>query len=452
MTAQVLTQTDLIWPASGTITQNAAQHRASESASAEDIANSSAPPVFASYDGTVSFAGTTGDQYYCPLLGRNTGGDGFGNFVVIRHDGGTTTYYTLYAHLNSWSVTAGQVVTQGSQVGVMGNTGCSTGTHTHFAIGICLNGVYVASPCTLWNGPDPLDGTVVTEGTPTGGNYPGLASRLQVKSLGHFDSPLTTNIAVWRPSNTAWYWLNSVTGAQTSQLFGTAGDIPVPGDYFGSGNPDYAVYRPSNSGWYVLNPSTGVQTSQVFGTAGDIPVPGDYFGDGKTDYAVYRPSNNGWYVLNPSTGAQLSQVFGAPGDTPVPGDYFGDGKTDYGVYRPSNNGWYILNPSTGAQLSQVFGAAGDILVPGDYFGDGKTDYGVYRPSNNGWYVLNPSTGAQLSQVFGAAGDTPVPGDYFGDGKTDYAVWRPSNGGWYVLNPSTGAQKSQAFGVQGDMPV
>lgn len=56
---------------------------------------------------------------------------GFGNVVVLQHDGGL---YSWYAHLSSFSVGVGQSVNQGQQVGNMGSTGYSTGPHLHFAI------------------------------------------------------------------------------------------------------------------------------------------------------------------------------------------------------------------------------------------------------------------------------------------------------------------------------
>ncbi|MBX7057049.1 MAG: M23 family metallopeptidase [Leptospirales bacterium] len=56
---------------------------------------------------------------------------GYGNVVLIRHEGG---YKTLYAHLSRLSVRAGQFVAAGAVIGVSGNTGRSTGPHLHFEV------------------------------------------------------------------------------------------------------------------------------------------------------------------------------------------------------------------------------------------------------------------------------------------------------------------------------
>ncbi|MCD6356551.1 MAG: peptidoglycan DD-metalloendopeptidase family protein [Anaerolineaceae bacterium] len=74
-------------------------------------------PIFASDSGVVIYAG--------PISG------GYGNLVAIDHRNG---YLTLYAHLNSISVTCGQSVTQGLPIGTCGSTGNSTGPHLHFEV------------------------------------------------------------------------------------------------------------------------------------------------------------------------------------------------------------------------------------------------------------------------------------------------------------------------------
>jgi murein DD-endopeptidase MepM/ murein hydrolase activator NlpD len=58
-------------------------------------------------------------------------GGAYGNQVVIQHADGQ---YSQYAHMSALSVSAGQTVTGGQQVGLSGATGNVTGPHLHFEI------------------------------------------------------------------------------------------------------------------------------------------------------------------------------------------------------------------------------------------------------------------------------------------------------------------------------
>jgi murein DD-endopeptidase MepM/ murein hydrolase activator NlpD len=58
-------------------------------------------------------------------------GGAYGNQVVIKLNDG---HYAQYAHLSQLSVSAGQTVTAGQQVGLSGATGNVTGPHLHFEI------------------------------------------------------------------------------------------------------------------------------------------------------------------------------------------------------------------------------------------------------------------------------------------------------------------------------
>lgn len=81
-----------------------------------DLAAPSGTNIYASKSGTVVTSGYSG---------------AYGNYVVISHGGGQAT---LYGHMSSRAVSAGDYVSQGETIGYVGTTGYSTGNHLHFEI------------------------------------------------------------------------------------------------------------------------------------------------------------------------------------------------------------------------------------------------------------------------------------------------------------------------------
>lgn len=119
--AVVFAQPTFINPTSGVITSPFGWRihpitGASRFHSGIDIADDYYTPVVASAPGVVTHAGWI---------------DGYGNAVIIEHEGG---WSTLYGHFAEIHVTAGQTVSAGHLIGGQGSTGNSTGPHCHFEI------------------------------------------------------------------------------------------------------------------------------------------------------------------------------------------------------------------------------------------------------------------------------------------------------------------------------
>jgi murein DD-endopeptidase MepM/ murein hydrolase activator NlpD len=93
-------------------------------------------PILAAAKGTVVLAGFNG---------------GYGKTIEIRHANGLVT---RYAHLSGLNVRRGQMVERGVQIGRMGSTGRSTGSHLHFEVR--LNGQAINPRKFLEANPDVL--------------------------------------------------------------------------------------------------------------------------------------------------------------------------------------------------------------------------------------------------------------------------------------------------------
>ena len=93
-----------------------------------DIAISGGEPVYATKSGVIQTV-----EKNVKVI--NDCDYGYGNYIIIDHQDGTST---LYGHMkyNSIpsSITVGSEVTQGEQIGQVGSTGCSTGTHLHYEV------------------------------------------------------------------------------------------------------------------------------------------------------------------------------------------------------------------------------------------------------------------------------------------------------------------------------
>jgi murein DD-endopeptidase MepM/ murein hydrolase activator NlpD len=109
------------WPAYGRMTSGFGMRRnpfgsGYEFHSGQDIGASYGTPVRATAAGIVTHAGYRAE---------------YGLLVVLDHGRGVTTHY---GHLSRVSVSAGQRIKRGDQVGRVGSTGRSTSSHVHYEV------------------------------------------------------------------------------------------------------------------------------------------------------------------------------------------------------------------------------------------------------------------------------------------------------------------------------
>ena len=81
--------------------------------------------------------------------------DPYGKAVVVRHDFGYKgqVLFTIYAHMGEISVVEGQQVEIGDVLGLVGDTGATTGPHLHFEVRLGGNSFYSTYNPELWMAP-----------------------------------------------------------------------------------------------------------------------------------------------------------------------------------------------------------------------------------------------------------------------------------------------------------
>jgi List-Bact-rpt repeat protein len=150
-------------------------------------------------------------------------------------------------------------------------------------------------------------------------------------------------IGVFRPATGKWYLdvngngkLNSCDSDRCANLkLYQPGDLPVTGDWNGDGTTQVGLFRPGSGEWFLdYNGNRawdGCRKDHCvisFGTAVDLPVSGDWNGSGTSKIGVFRPSTGEWFLdLNGNgqwdgCGVDLCVTnFGRTGDFPVVGKW-----------------------------------------------------------------------------------------------------------------------------------
>jgi hypothetical protein len=299
----------------------------------------------------------------------------------------------------------------------------------------------------LKDGVDGPNGVYLFGSTPQFPNADGLGENYWVDVVlsTTTSARILTKAGIFR---SGFFWLLDVDGNQqwdsppdlAFAYGGIVGDIPITGDWNGNGHTCAGIYRAKN-GLFILDSNCdGVFDAgdavnkflqNVGGSLpGDVPVVGDWNGSGTSKIGIVREGFlwlldlNGDGIYEPGT--DLQYVYGgAPGDIPVVGDWTGTGTTKIGVLRAGYlwlldaNGNGTWDGTASGDFAFAFGAPGDVPVVGDWTGDGVTKVGMFR--DGFLWVLDsddPSvtnaTGQAPLIVFpfgGVAGDVPIVGKW-----------------------------------------
>ena len=218
----------------------------------------------------------------------------------------------------------------------------------------------------------------------------------------------------------------------------------------------------------------------AFTAAGDIPVVGDWSGSGRTAIGTYRTSDRTFTLDFNHNGTfddcsvdRCITGFGSVGDQSLAGDWAGTGRSAIGVFhRPERsfgldaNGDGVFQDCAIDRCIGSFGETGVVAIVGDWAGTGRSAVGIFRPTNQTWTMDRNNNGFfddctvdRCTPAFGLPGDRPVVGDWSGTGRASIGVFRPSTTGWVLDANDNGLYDGCAvdrcvdgFGLRDDLPV
>ena len=142
----------------------------------------------------------------------------------------------------------------------------------------------------------------------------------------------TVREAIWNFDRNANGALDDCSADQC-KTFGTADALPVVGDWNGTGEEEIGVFFPKKGQWRLDGNGDGTLNRcrlddclGKFGAKGDLPVAGDWDGTGRVRIGVFRPRTGEWFLDMNGNGRfdgcgadKCLAPFGHPDDLPVTG-------------------------------------------------------------------------------------------------------------------------------------
>jgi hypothetical protein len=160
-------------------------------------------------------------------------------------------------------------------------------------------------------------------------------------AVGQWTTTPGDSIGVFRRAEKKWYLDTNrnkvLDGCRTDECPSFSvyvnGDIHVTGDWTGSGTTQLGLFRPSTGEWFLSRNGNrswnGCKKDTCitnFGDTGDLPVIGDWDGTGTSKIGVFSPDTGEWFLdFNGNgkwdDGIDLHFSYGGRGDVPVVGKW-----------------------------------------------------------------------------------------------------------------------------------
>ena len=262
-----------------------------------------------------------------------------------------------------------------------------------------------------------------------------------VPLIGDWTGNGASKVGLFRPSDGTFYLDYNGNGAwdgcETDRCLsiGMIGDTPLVGDWNGTGSRKVGVFRPSDGTFYLDYDGNGqwdgcgTDRCLQIGMLNDVPLVGDWDGSGTSKVGAFRPSDGTFYLDYNGSGTwegcsvdRCLQI-GMLNDIALVGDWNGSGTAKVGAFRPSDGTFYLdyngngMWDGCGTDRCLAIGLSGDTPLVGDWDGTGTSKVGAFRSSDGTFYLdYNGSgtwdgCGVDRCLPIGLSGDTPLVGKW-----------------------------------------
>ncbi|WP_407567192.1 peptidoglycan DD-metalloendopeptidase family protein [Polymorphospora sp. A560] len=351
---------------------------------AVDFAMPQGTPIVASAAGIIHYAGWSA---------------GGGIIALIDHGNNRCSQY---AHLSGTTVSKGNRVAQGQQIGTSGATGNVTGPHLHWNVVYCDSQVSREIPNTVEVGTNYPTGTRPVSQNRLSTGLPGADG----ERVSDFSGDGAADVLGVDASGNLWYYPHSGADLATPVKIGHGWSTfkhVMAADWSGDGAADVLgvdssgrlLYYPNNN--YKLSSPT--QIGHGWSTFKHV-MAADWSGDGAADILGVDANGNLWYYPHSGAGLATPVKIGHGWSTfkhVMAADWSGDGAADILGVDANGNLWYYPHSGAGLATPVKIGHGWSTfrhVMASDWSGDGAADILGVDASGNLWYY--PHSGAGLA--------------------------------------------------------